>query len=34
MVTEVKTITILHETIHVKQVVKEGIKTNDFDAYD
>ncbi|ONM25330.1 hypothetical protein ZEAMMB73_Zm00001d006864 [Zea mays] len=31
-VSEVKPITVLHETIHTKQVVKESITTNDFDA--
>lgn len=32
MVSEVKQTTVLHETIHTKQVVKESITTNDFDA--
>jgi hydroxymethylpyrimidine pyrophosphatase-like HAD family hydrolase len=32
MVSEVKQTMVLHETIHTKQVVKESITTNDFDA--
>ncbi|CAD6217121.1 unnamed protein product [Miscanthus lutarioriparius] len=32
VVSEVKQTTVLHETIHTKQVVKESITTNDFDA--